>query len=160
MPSFDVVSQVDKHELLNAVDQTNREVSNRFDFKDSGARVVLEGSVLTLYAPSEFQLTQMVDILHAKLSKRGVDLGCLEAGKPEITGKEVRQSITVRQGIDSELARNIMKRVKDSKLKVQASAQGEQVRVSGKKRDDLQQVIALLRQADLSLPLQFINFRD
>jgi len=160
MPSFDLVSQVDMHELTNAVDQTNREVSNRFDFKGTASRVELDAALLTVTAPSEFQINQVNDILRTKFSKRGIDLGCLDYGPIEEQGQVARQRITVRQGIDRELAKKIIKMIKDSKLKVQSAVQGEQIRVSGKKRDDLQAVISLLKQQKFSLPLQYINFRD
>ncbi|ADJ28919.1 YajQ family cyclic di-GMP-binding protein [Nitrosococcus watsonii] len=160
MPTFDVVSEVDKHELQNAIDQVNREIGTRFDFRGTEARIEESEEELLLVAESEFQLQQMRTILDTKLAKRGVDVGCLEAKEPEIVGKRARQSIQVRQGIDKDAARKIIKIIKESKLKVQAAIQGEQVRISGKKRDDLQQVIALLREADLDLPLQYINFRD
>jgi uncharacterized protein YajQ (UPF0234 family) len=160
MPSFDVVSEVDKHELQNAIDQVNREINTRFDFRGTDSRIEESEGELMLIAESDFQLQQMRTILDTKLAKRGVDLGCLEAKEPEISGKRARQSIQVRQGIDKDTARKIIKIVKDSKLKIQAAIQGEQVRVSGKKRDDLQQVIILLREADSDLPLQYINFRD
>ncbi len=160
MPSFDVVSEVDMHEVTNAVDQANREVSTRFDFKGSGARYERADDVITMIAPSEFQLQQMLDILQTKLSRRGVDIACLEIGEPQASGKEVRQTVTVRQGLDSPLAKRIVKLVKDSKLKVQAAIQGEKVRITGKKRDDLQKVIALLKEVDIEMPLQFNNFRD
>ncbi len=160
MPSFDVVSEVDMHEVTNAVDQANREVSTRFDFKGSGARYERADDVITMIAPSEFQLQQMLDILQTKLARRGVDIACLEIGEPQASGKEVRQIVTIRQGLDSPLAKRIVKLIKDSKLKVQAAIQGEKVRVTGKKRDDLQKVIALLKEADIEMPLQFNNFRD
>lgn len=160
MPSFDVVSEVDQHEISNAVDQANREVTTRFDFKGTDSRYELEGGVVTLFTQSDFQLKQMSDIFMAKLSKRGVDVGCLDFASPELAGQEARQRITLRQGIDRDLARRIVKRIKDGKLKVQAAVQGEQVRVTGKKRDDLQSVMADLRAADMGLPLQFTNFRD
>ncbi|OQW91979.1 MAG: YajQ family cyclic di-GMP-binding protein [Beggiatoa sp. IS2] len=160
MPSFDVVSEVNSHELANAVDQTNREVGTRFDFKDADARVESTESTLTLHAENEFQLRQMQDILYKKLAKRNVDIAALEVGQPEIQNRRARLLITVKQGIDKELAKKIVKLVKEGKLKVQASVQGEQVRITGKKRDDLQQVIALLREQELDLPLQFTNFRD
>lgn len=160
MSSFDVVSEIDKHELQNAIDQVNREVSTRFDFRGTEARIEESQGELTLIAESDFQLQQMRAILDTKLAKRGMDVGCLEAKEPEITGKRARQSIQVRQGIDKDTARKIIKMVKDSKLKVQAIIQGEQVRISGNKRDDLQQMIALLRETDLDLPLQYTNFRD
>ncbi|MCI0400919.1 MAG: YajQ family cyclic di-GMP-binding protein [Gammaproteobacteria bacterium] len=160
MASFDVVSRVDLHELTNAVDQTNREVSNRFDFKGTNARVEQVGHELTLRAEVEFQINQIREILAAKMARRGIDLGCLEFRKVVVTGSEARQMATARHGIDVDLARKIVKLVKESELKVQATIQGEQVRVSGKKRDDLQQVIATLQGANLGLPLQFVNYRD
>ncbi len=160
MPSLDVVSEVDLHELTNAVDQTNREVGNRFDFKGSDARVEQSGHDMTLYAEAEFQCDQVRDILINKLSKRGIDVACLELGEIVTSGQQVHQQLTARQGIDKDLARRIVKRVKDSRLKLQAAIQGDQVRISGKKRDDLQRIMAELRSADLGLPLQFTNFRD
>ncbi|KHD06061.1 nucleotide-binding protein [Candidatus Thiomargarita nelsonii] len=160
MPSFDIVSEVNLHELSNAVDQSNRELSTRFDFKGSEAHVELQDTSLTLHAESEFQLNQMTDILHKKLAKRGVEIASLEAGQVEIQNRRARLPMTVKQGIDKESAKKIVKTIKDSKLKAQASIQGEQVRVSGKKRDDLQSIIAFLRDKNLGLPLQFINFRD
>lgn len=160
MPSFDVVSEVDMHELANAVDQTNREVSNRFDFKGTGSRVEQNGNELTLIAPTEFQIHQIEDILQARLSKRSIDINCLEKGKITETSNEARMPITIRQGIDKDLARNIIKIIKDSKLRVQSSIQGEQVRISGKKRDDLQEIISLLKKSRLGIPLQYVNFRD
>lgn len=160
MPSFDVVSEIDQHELTNAVDQTNREVGNRFDFKGTDSRVEQEEGALVIDAPSDFQIEQVKVILHQKLAKRGLDVGSLEEGDIEERGKRARQRITVREGIDKEMAKRIVKLVKESKVKVQAAVQGEQVRVTGKKRDELQQIIALLREADLGLPLQFQNFRD
>ena len=160
MPSFDVVSQIDMHELGNAIDQTNREVSNRFDFKGTNSRVDADGNIITLTAPSEFQINQINDILRTKMSKRGIDIGCLEYGEIRETGREARQELVARQGIDRELARKITKIIKDTKLKVQAAIQGEQVRITGKKRDDLQQVIGMLKEQDLGMPLQFTNFRD
>ncbi len=160
MPSFDVVSEIDLHELSNAVDQANREVGTRFDFKGTDSNFQLKDNEITLESGSDFQLNQMKDILHNKMVKRGLDIACLEANEPEITGKRARQKVVAKQGIDKELARKIVKLVKESKLKVQAAIQGEQVRVTGKKRDDLQQVIAMLKDAKLELPLQYINFRD
>jgi uncharacterized protein YajQ (UPF0234 family) len=160
MPSFDTVSEVDLHEISNAVDQANREVGTRYDFKGSGAKVEHSGEQLTLLADNEFQLGQVRDILHLKLAKRGIDLGSLEEGKVEITTSQARQVLTVRQGIPQDIARQIVKLVKEAKLKVQVSIQGDKVRVSGKKRDDLQDVIALLREAPIDLPLQYVNFRD
>ena len=160
MPSFDIVSQVDMHELGNAVDQASREVTTRFDFKGSGATFELADGEIKLKAEVEFQLQQMMDILRTKLAKRSVDVAALDAQEPQMTGKEARQSVIVRQGIEAELGRKIVKMIKEKKLKVQAAIQGDQVRVTGKKRDDLQQVIAMLRDADIDLPLQYINFRD
>ena len=160
MPSFDVVSEFDAHEAANAVDQANREVTNRFDFKGTGSKFVLDENIISLTSQSDFQLKQMIDILHQKLSKRGVDIGCLKEEEPELTGSEARQKIIMRQGIDSDLARNLVKKIKGSKIRVQAAIQGEKLRVSGKKRDDLQQVIAVLKEAELDMPLEFNNFRD
>lgn len=160
MPSFDVVSEVDMHEVTNAVDQTNREVSNRYDFKGSNARVEQNEAVLTLHAQAEFQLQQMLDILIQKLAKRGVDVEALEEGKVEESGNKARQNVTIRQGIDAELARKIVRMIKNAKLKVQTAIQGDKLRVTAKKKDDLQQVIALLRDAKLGVPLQYVNFRD
>lgn len=161
MPSFDVVSEVDMHEAANAVDQANREVSTRFDFKGTGAEFALSESEITLKAEVEFQLQQMLDILQNKLTKRGVDIASLEIGDPLITGKQAIQKATLKQGIDTVLAKKIVKIIKDNKrLKVQSAIQGEKVRISGKKRDDLQQVISLLKETKLEIPLQFNNFRD
>jgi uncharacterized protein YajQ (UPF0234 family) len=160
MSSFDVVSEVDLQEVRNAADQANREVGTRFDFKGSDAKLSLDGETVTLQADSEFQLEQMMDILQKKLAKRSVDIGCLEIGKAETANNRARQAVTIRQGIDTDTARKMVKEIKASKIKVQAQIQGEQVRVSGKKRDDLQAVIALLKNVDFGLPLQFINFRD
>jgi uncharacterized protein YajQ (UPF0234 family) len=160
MPSFDIVSEADAHELANAVDQTNRELSTRFDFKGTDARVEHDDLLLTLHAPSSFQLDQIYDILTTKMAKRGVDIAFLEPGEETEANQRARRTVTVRRGIDQPLAKRIQKRIKESKLKVQASVQGDQVRVTGKKRDDLQAVIALLRDADIEQPLQFENFRD
>jgi uncharacterized protein YajQ (UPF0234 family) len=160
MPSFDVVSEVNQHEVRNAVDQANREIGARFDFKGSDARVEMPEDNLLLEAQSEFQIDQMRDILTGKLAKRGVDVGALKFDKVETTGTRARQKIEVRQGIDQDTARKLVKLIKDSKIKVQTSIQGEQLRVTGKKRDDLQEVIALLRKSDVGLPLQYQNFRD
>lgn len=160
MPSFDAVSEVDLQEVSNAVDQTNREVGTRYDFKGSNAHVEQSDAQLTITADNEFQLDQVKDILHKKLAKRGVDITALRESKVEVSGNRARQGIEVQQGIPQETAKKIIKQVKDAKLKVQASIQGEKVRISGKKRDDLQSVIALLKDAKLGLPLQFINFRD
>ena len=160
MPSFDVVSEVDVHELTNAVDQANREIGNRFDFKGTNSRIERAENVLTLIAPGEFQVKQVSDILAGKMGKRGIDVRCLDFGDIQESGSEARQAITVRQGIDKDLARRMVKDIKGSGLKVQAAIQGEQLRVTGKKRDDLQQVIAQLRAGKYDVPLQFTNFRD
>ena len=160
MPSFDIVSEVDLHELSNAVDQANREVANRFDFKGSNARIEQNQYELTLITPSEYQVRQMADILDGKLAKRSIDVGSLERGKITESHNEARQIITVHHGIDQEYGKKLVKQIKASGVKVQASIQGDQVRVTGKKRDDLQQVIAMLREGKHELPLQFTNFRD
>jgi len=160
MPSFDVVSEIDQHELSNAVDQANREVTTRFDFKGSDSSFELAGAVITMKTESDFQLDQMLDILYSKLTKRGIDLEAVEPGESVIMAKTATRPVTVREGIDTDLGKKIVKDIKASKIKVQASIQGDQVRVTGKKRDDLQQVIALLKGAELGLPLQFKNFRD
>ena len=160
MPSFDVVSEIDLHEAANAVDQANREVSTRFDFKGSNAKYELHDAVITLTAEAEFQLKQMQEILDHKLVKRGVDIACLEIDRPHASGKEAKQIITLRQGLDTPLAKKIVKLLKDKKLKVQAAIQGEKVRITGKKRDDLQAVIQMLKEEKLEMPLQFTNFRD
>lgn len=160
MPSFDVVSEVDKHELTNAVDQANRELVNRFDFKGSDARFELEGSVITQSAPSEFQLQQMGDILRARLAARGIDVRCLDAADPEVNLAVARQKITVKQGIEQPVAKKIVAAIKAAKIKVEAQINGEKLRVTGKKRDDLQLAIALLRKGEFEVPLQFDNFRD
>lgn len=160
MPSFDVVSEVDSHELSNAIDQTRRELENRFDFRGVKTRVELEGFAITLAAESEFQVQQMEDILHDKLTRRGIDISALEHGPENQNIAEYRLQINVRNGIDKDTARKIVKAVKTSGIKVQAQIQQEQVRVNGKKRDELQQTIAFLKQADIGIPLQFDNFRD
>ncbi len=161
MPSFDIVSEVDRVEVRNAVDQCNREVANRFDFKGSDARVETSDDVLTVFADDEFKLGQVRDVLTGKLSKRGVDVRCLEPGTVEkISGNKVKQPVTVRAGVETELARKLVRLLKDSKLKVQASIQGDAVRVSGTKKDVLQDAIALVRKSITDFPLQFKNFRD
>ena len=161
MPSFDIVSEVDKHELTNAVDQANRELANRFDFRGTDARVEQSDKVLTLHADSDFQLDQLLDILRMKLVKRSIDVSCLEMKDPVGNGKMRKQEVVVREGLDKDLSRKIVKLIKDSKSKVQAAVQGDSVRVTGKKRDDLQTVIALLKGNDaIDMPLQFNNFRD
>ena len=161
MPSFDVVSELTWPEVVNAVDQANREISTRFDFKGSDARVELKDKQLTVFADDEFKIGQARDILTLKLAKRGVDLVCLDAQAVEtIGGNKAKQVLKMRHGIDQELAKKIVKLIKDAKLKVQAAIQGESVRVTGKQRDDLQTAIALLRKQSFDRPLQYNNFRD
>lgn len=160
MPSFDVVSDFDAHEASNGVDQANREVNTRFDFKGTGSSFVLEDQIISLTTQSDFQLKQMLDMLRQKLAKRGIDIACMEEKEPDFSGNEARQQVILRKGIDSDLARKLVKMVKSSKLKVQAAIQGDKLRISGKKRDDLQSAIALLKKADTDLPLQYENFRD
>jgi len=161
MPSFDVVSKIDLHELTNAVDQANRELSNRFDFKGTDAVFERsEESVVTLQAQAEFQLKQMLDILKQRLASRHIDIRCAEIGEPEVNLASARQKITLKQGIDQPLAKDIIKRMKDAKLKVDAQIQGDKLRISGKKKDDLQTAMALLRGAGIKMPLQYENFRD
>jgi uncharacterized protein YajQ (UPF0234 family) len=161
MPSFDIVSDADQVELRNAVDQANKEISNRFDFKGSDARVEQGDKLLTLFADDEFKLDQVYDVLTSKFAKRGVDVRFLERGKIEkISGNKVKQETKVKIGIDTETAKKIVRILKDSKLKVQGSIQGESVRVSGQKKDNLQEAIALMRKSITDIPLQFENFRD
>jgi uncharacterized protein YajQ (UPF0234 family) len=160
MPSFDVVSEVDKHILTNSVDQANRLIGNRFDFKGVDAKFERNDYVVIIWAEVDFQLEQMLDVLKSSLHKNSIDIKCLEVADPKPLGKQVRQEVTVRTGLDSDLCRKIVKLIKDKKMKVQAQIQGDQVRVTGKKRDDLQAVIAMLREADISMPLQYNNFRD
>lgn len=160
MPSFDVVSELNHHEIANAVDQASREIEQRFDLRGSGARLILEKNVITLFAGADFQLKQLREITEGRLIKRGIDILCIEEGKIEGAGKELRQPLTLREGIDADTARQIVSDIKAAKLKVQASIQGDKVRVTGKKKDDLQAAIALLRAAKTGVPLQFNNFRD
>ena len=160
MPSFDIVSQADAHELGNAVDQANKEVANRFDFKGADARFEQVAGGIVMHAEAKFQLGQMKDILYKKCAKRGVDLGHLKPEQPREQGKRALQRIEVQQGITAELGKKIVKLIKQDKFKVQAAIQGDQVRVSGKKRDELQAVIAMLESRELGRPLQFVNFRD
>ncbi len=160
MPSFDVVSEVDQHELTNAVDQVNREIGNRFDFKGADAKISQQEDGLTVEAASSYQVQQIQPMLYQRLAKRGLDVQCLDAGDIESRGQRAYQKISVKQGIDKETAKKLTKLVKESKLKVQAAVQGEQLRITGKKRDDLQDAIAVLKQSDLGVPLQFNNFRD
>jgi cyclic-di-GMP-binding protein len=160
MPSFDTVSELNAHELANAVDQANREISQRFDFKDTGARFELKEFTVILHAQVDFQLKQMLEILKPRLAKRGIDLICLDVKDPQTTLSTAQQEVVLRHGIDQETGKKIARLVKDSKLKVQASLQGEKVRITGKQRDDLQAAMTLLRGAKLEVPLQFNNFRD
>lgn len=160
MPSFDVVSELDAHEAANAVDQANREIAQRFDFRDADASYELKDFMITLQAKADFQLKQMLEILKLKLAKRGIDLNCLEVKDAEVNLATAKQQVTLRQGVDQELGKKIQRLVKDSKLKVQAAIQGNQLRITGKQRDDLQEAIALLRSAKLEFPLQYKNFRD
>ena len=160
MPSFDVISEVDKHELTNAIDQAQRELGNRFDFRNVDAAFELDGFVVSIRAPSEFQLKQMRDILDTRLLARGIDVRCLDAGDVETNVAGARQKVTVKQGIEQKLAKKIVAAIKEAKLKVEAQINGDKLRVNGKKRDDLQVAIALLRKGEFEQPLQFDNFRD
>lgn len=160
MPSFDIISEVDKHELTNALDQAQRELGNRFDFRNVDAKFVLEDKVVAINAPSEFQLQQMRDILDARLIARGIDKRCVEPGEVETNVAGARQKLTIKQGIEQKVAKQIVGEIKAAKLKVEAQINGEKLRVTGKKRDDLQTAIALLRKSELPIPLQFENFRD
>ena len=161
MPSFDIVSELNAHEVSNALDQANREIGTRFDFRGTNAKFELKEFVITLHAQADFQLKQMIDILFLKLSKRGVDVICAKIDDPVIVGlNSAKQVVTLRQGIETELGKKIQRLIKDSKLKVQAGIQDKQVRVTGKSRDDLQEAIALVRAAKLDMPFQFTNFRD
>lgn len=160
MPSFDIVSNIDNHEITNAVDQANREVTTRFDFKGTNARLELAKDKITLIAPTDFQLKQVDEILRAKLAKRQVDIRSFKYNDISVNLNEARQLVDVKQGIDQDNAKKITKIIKESGLKVQAAIQGDQIRVTGKKRDDLQDVMATLRSAKVEIPLQFVNFRD
>lgn len=160
MPSFDIVSQLDKHQLTNAIDQANRIVTNRFDFKGIDAKFTKQENEVLVQAEVEFQVEQMLEILRAEMSKKNIDIKCLEYGKIEESNKVAKTNVKLREGIEQDLAKKITAKIKAEKLKVQAQIQGDQIRVTGKKRDDLQEVIALLKKEDLSMPLQFINFRD
>ncbi len=160
MPSFDIVSKVDNHEVTNAVDQANRELNSRFDFRGSNSRLEQTKNSIMLIAPSDFQLKQLDEIFCSKLAKRNIDVRSLIYKDVDIKLNEARQEIELRQGIATDIAKKIIKIIKDANIKVQASIQGEQVRVTGKKRDDLQSVIAILRDAKVEAPLQFENFRD
>lgn len=161
MPSFDIVSEVDMHELSNSIDQANRELTTRYDFRGVDASFAKSGdNQIVLAADADFQLAQMVEMLKTKMVKRGIDVKCLEVKEHYGSGKQVKQDVVVRQGLDKDLARNVVKLIKEAKLKVQVAIQGEQVRVTGKKRDDLQSAMSLLREANLDMPLQYNNFRD
>lgn len=160
MPSFDVVSEVDLHQLTNAVDQAARIVTNRFDFKGVDAGFELDGHVVHLHAEADFHIQQMVDMLRSALVKCQIDPLAMDIGEARPSGKQVLLDVKIKQGLDKELSKKIVKQIKDTKLKVQAAIQGDQVRVTGKKRDELQQIIALLKAGDYGQPLQFINFRD
>ena len=160
MPTFDVVSEVNMQEVKNAVNQASREVDTRFDFKGKNARFELDDAAITMRAPDKFQLGQMYDILTAKLAARKVNVKCLEREPPQQNVSDAWQVVKVRQGIETELARALVKKVKQTKMKVQVAIQGQQLRVSGKKRDVLQEVIVLLKEEKVDLPLQFTNFRE
>lgn len=161
MPSFDVVSELDTHELTNAVDQANREIDKRYDFKGVDAKFELNDDSIVMTAEVDFQLQQMMDVLRTKMVARKIDVRCMDVKDPEMANMRARQTIVLKQGLDQPTAKKITKLIKeDKKLKVQTQVQGEQVRVTGKKRDELQAVIAMLREADLDIPLQFNNFRD
>ncbi|MCM5704970.1 YajQ family cyclic di-GMP-binding protein [Larsenimonas salina] len=161
MPSFDIVSEFDSHEATNAVDQANREIQSRFDFRGVKAQYTLEGERVQIEAEVDFQLQQMIDVLRAKLIARGIDARCMDIQEPELSGVKARQAVDLKQGLEQEDAKRIVKLLKGAKLKVQPAIQGDKVRVSGKKRDDLQEAIALLKGEDgPDLPLQYTNFRD
>ena len=161
LPTFDIVSEVDKQEIRNALDQVNKEVSTRFDFKGSDSRVEQSEYILTVFADDEFKLSQVLDILMTKLAKRGVDVRCLDRGEVDkVSGNKVKQQVTVKTGLETELAKKIVRLIKDSKMKVQGSIQGDSVRISGAKRDHLQEAIQLIKKSITEFPLQFQNFRD
>lgn len=160
MPSFDIVSELDMHEVTNGLDQANREIETRFDFKGTNCRFERKEKEITIFAQQAFQLKQLLEILEQRLVKRGIDILSIDAQNPEVAIHEARQKVILKEGIDQKNSKEIIKLIKDSKIKVQAAIQGEKVRVTGKKRDDLQECIAMLRQAKLEVPLQFDNFRD
>jgi hypothetical protein len=160
MPSFDVVSEVDFHEVTNAVDQANRELKTRFDFRGVDAKFERKEDVVRVTAEADIQLDQMIDILRAKLVKRSIDPKVMDIGDQEHVGKLLHKNIKIQEGVESLLAKKIVKLIKDKKMKVQAAIQGEKVRVTGKKRDDLQQVMSMLKEEDIETPLQYTNFRD
>ncbi len=160
MPTFDIVSEIDMHELTNAVDQASREITTRFDFRGVDASFEHKEETILMTSGADFQLRQMIEILQGKMVKRGIDIKCMEVKDHYASGKQVKQEVLVKQGLDKEQSKKIVKLIKDSKMKVQAAIQGEKVRVTGKKRDDLQAAMAILREADLDVPVQFDNFRD
>ncbi|GGB83408.1 UPF0234 protein [Marinobacterium zhoushanense] len=160
MPSFDIVSELDMHEVTNAVDQANREIQQRYDFKGVKADFAMQDDTVTLTAEVDFQLQQMLEVIRGTLTKRKVDIKCMEVMDPDVSGVRATQQVVLKQGLDQAMAKKITKLIKESKLKVQSQIQGEKVRVTGKKRDDLQAAMATLREADIELPLQFNNFRD
>lgn len=160
MPSFDIVSELDKHEVTNAVDQAKRELETRYDFKGVAASIEQKGESIMLEAEVDFQLRQLIDIIYAKLVARKIDIKCIEEKAPDLAGVKARQELVLKQGLDQPICKKITKLIKESKLKVQAQIQGEKVRVTGKKRDDLQQTMALLKDSDIDMPLQYNNFRD
>ncbi|MEI6068062.1 MAG: YajQ family cyclic di-GMP-binding protein [Methylococcaceae bacterium] len=160
MPTFDIISEFDTHEVKNAIDQANKEIATRFDFKGTNSSVELTDDKLTMISESTFQLQQIFSVVCTKLSRRGVDVGCMDVGDAKGSGKLMRQEITLKQGLEISLAKKIVKLIKDKKLKVQAAIQGDKVRVTGKKRDDLQEVIQMLKDEKLEMPLQYDNFRD
>ncbi len=160
MPSFDIVSEIDAHELTNAVNQASREISTRFDLKDTPAKLELNDKIVKVTAEGDFQARQVIDILRTKLIKRGIDANCMDIGEPDISGKICRQEVKIREGIEQALAKKVVKLLKEKKLKVQAAIQGDKVRVTGKKRDDLQSAIAQIKAESFEWPLQFNNFRD
>ncbi|MBT5542122.1 MAG: YajQ family cyclic di-GMP-binding protein [Gammaproteobacteria bacterium] len=160
MPSLDIKSEIDSHELLNAIDQANRVINNRFDFKGKDAKFILDNEEITLYSQEEFQINQMMPILKESLVKRNIDVKSLDPQKIEVSNFNASQKVLLRQGINRELAKKITALVKKSKLKIQAQIQGEEIRVSGKKRDDLQQIMKIIKDGKFNIPLQFVNFRD
>lgn len=160
MPTFDVVSDFDAHEASNGVDQANREVTTRFDFKGTGSKFELDKEVITLTSQTSFQLQQMMDILRQKIAKRGIDISCLDEQTPEYSGSVAKQRIILKKGIETDLAKKLVKLIKESKLKVQTAIQGDKLRITGKKRDDLQAAISLIKEAGIEQPLQYENFRD
>ena len=160
MPSFDIVSELNQHEAVNAVDQATREIETRFDFRGTDAKFELKDKVITMSASADFQLKQMLEILKLRLAKRGIDVQCLKVDDPIVNIQTAKQIVTLREGIDSELGKKVQRLIKDSKIRVQAAMQDKQVRVTGKNRDDLQAVMAMVRGAKLEMPLQFTNFRD